>query len=101
MRTSFLTLRFRLGAVLCGVLAVGHLLCLPWLWQVFDLYGIATAAVPHHGGDSLVLCSCGGVWIGVLRLLASAAPAATGGMVHLYRLSRARTGRHYRTIPPL
>lgn len=42
VRTSFLTLRFRLGAALCGVLAVGHLLCLPWLWQVFDLYGIAT-----------------------------------------------------------
>lgn len=42
MRTSWFTLRFRLGAALCGVLAVGHLLCLPWLWQVFDLYGIAT-----------------------------------------------------------
>ena len=40
MRTSLLTLRFRLGAALCGVLAVGHLLCLPWLWQVFDVYGI-------------------------------------------------------------
>ncbi|MDY4149012.1 MAG: hypothetical protein SOY26_04595 [Paludibacteraceae bacterium] len=40
MRISLLTLRFRLAAALCGVLTVGHLLCLPWLWQVFDVYGI-------------------------------------------------------------
>lgn len=38
--TFFHYVRFRLAAALCGVLAVGHLLCLPWLWQVFDVYGI-------------------------------------------------------------
>ncbi len=41
--TFFHHVRFRLGAALCGVLALGHLLCLPWLWQVFDVYGITEA----------------------------------------------------------
>ena len=36
----FFTVRFRIGAALCFALALGHLACLCFLWQIFDLYGI-------------------------------------------------------------
>lgn len=40
MRKNFFTVRFRIGAALCFALALGHLACLDFLWQAFDLYGI-------------------------------------------------------------
>lgn len=40
MCKNFFAVRFRIGAALCFVLALGHLACLGFLWQAFDLYGI-------------------------------------------------------------
>lgn len=40
MCNNFFTVRFRIGAALCFALALGHLACLCFLWQAFDLYGI-------------------------------------------------------------
>lgn len=40
MCENFFAVRFRIGAALCFVLALGHLACLGFLWQAFDLYGI-------------------------------------------------------------
>ena len=40
MRKNFFTVRFRIGAALCFALALGHLACMGFLWQAFDLYGI-------------------------------------------------------------
>ena len=40
MCNNFSAIRFRIGAALCFVLAIGHLACLGCLWQAFDLYGI-------------------------------------------------------------
>lgn len=41
MCKNFFAVRFRIGAALCFVLALGHLACLGFLWQIFDIYGIA------------------------------------------------------------
>ena len=40
MCNNFFAVRFRIGAALCFALALGHLACLGFLWQAFDLYGI-------------------------------------------------------------
>lgn len=40
MCNNFFTVRFRVGAALCFALALGHLACLGFLWQIFDIYGI-------------------------------------------------------------
>lgn len=40
MCKNFFAIRFRIGAALCFALALGHLACLGFLWQAFDLYGI-------------------------------------------------------------
>lgn len=40
MSYRLFAIRFRVGAALCFVLAIGHLICLGFLWQAFDLYGI-------------------------------------------------------------
>ena len=40
MCKNFYTIRLRIGAALCFALALGHLACLGFLWQAFDLYGI-------------------------------------------------------------
>lgn len=40
MCNNFFAIRFRVGAALCFALALGHLACLGFLWQAFDLYGI-------------------------------------------------------------
>lgn len=40
MCKNFFVVRFRVGAALCFALALGHLACLGFLWQAFDLYGI-------------------------------------------------------------
>ena len=40
MCRNFFAVRFRIGAALCFALALGHLACLGFLWQAFDLYGI-------------------------------------------------------------
>lgn len=40
MCKNFFAIRFRVGAALCFALALGHLACLGFLWQAFDLYGI-------------------------------------------------------------
>ncbi len=40
MCKNFFAIRFRIGAALCFTLALGHLACLGFLWQAFDLYGI-------------------------------------------------------------
>lgn len=40
MCRNFFAVRFRIGAALCFAFALGHLACLGFLWQAFDLYGI-------------------------------------------------------------
>lgn len=40
MRKNFFAVRFRIGAALCFALSLGHLACLGFLWQIFDIYGI-------------------------------------------------------------
>ena len=42
MCNNFFTVRFRVGAALCFALALGHLACLGFLWQIFGIYGIAS-----------------------------------------------------------
>ena len=41
MCKNLFVIRFRVGAALCFALALGHLACLGFLWQIFDIYGIA------------------------------------------------------------
>lgn len=41
MCKNLFVIRFRVGAALCFALAIGHLACLGFLWQIFDIYGIA------------------------------------------------------------
>lgn len=41
MCKNLFVIRFRMGAALCFALAIGHLACLGFLWQIFDIYGIA------------------------------------------------------------
>ena len=40
MCKNFFAVRFRVGAALCFALALGHLACLGFLWQLFGIYGI-------------------------------------------------------------